>query len=389
VSDKHGKPSVHTLEATLALEQYPAFLERAQKVAHVGSWVAELGESERVDRVSWSAETHRIFGIPVGEFDGTPDGFFSHVHPHDVATVRATVQAAIRGSRPYDIEYRIVTRTGELRWVHSTADVDRRADNSPVRLVGTVQDVTERRRLEEQLRHAQKMEAVGRLAGGLAHELNNALMTVMTYSELVLPRLEDREKLREDVEEIRQAAGRAVSVAQQLLTFGRRELTEPLGFSVNQTVHGVAQLLEGTLGSDVALRIVLDPALPSIMGHPGQVEQALVNLSLNAREAMPRGGELVIATSVEDVAESVARLHPPMPSGRYVVVSVADTGRGLDPETNARIFEPFVTTKQADPGTGLGLAMVWNTVKQGGGHVLVESGAGHGATFRLYFPALG
>jgi PAS domain S-box-containing protein len=388
VPDNQGAPPVQALEATLALEQYPALLERAQRVAHVGSWVAELGDSGRADRVSWSAETYRIFGIPVGEFDGTPEGFFTHVHPHDAATVRTTVQAAVRGFKPYDIEYRIVTRTGELRWVHSTADIDRRGNGAPVRLVGTVQDVTNRRRLEEQLRHAQKMEAVGRLAGGLAHELNNALMTVMTYSELVLPRLGDREKVRQDVEEIRHAASRAASVAQQLLAFGRRELPDPLGFSVNQTVQGVAQLLEGTLGSDVALRIVLDPALPSIVGHPVQVEQALVNLSLNARETMPRGGELVIATSVEDVEESIARLHPPMPAGRYVVVSVADTGEGLDPETKARIFEPFPGSKEVDGGTGLGLAMVWDTVKHGGGHVLVESEAGRGATFRLYFPAL-
>ena len=383
----HKAPN-QTLEETLAIDQHRAFLERAQAVAHVGSWVAELESLDRSDHVSWSAETYRIFGVPVGEFDGTREGFFSCVHPHDAAVVRAAARAALGGRQPYDIEHRIVTRSGELRCVHGKAEIERRDDGTPLRMIGTVQDVTERRRLEEQLRHAQKMEAVGRLAGGVAHDLNNALTAVIGYTELVLPQLDNREPIRQDVEEIRHAAARAASVAQQLLAFSRRQLLDPLSFSINKTVAGLTRLLERTLGNDIALRIVLEPNVPPILGDPGQVEQALVNLCLNARDAMPHGGDLVLSTHVQEVDDSFARAHQPMPIGGYVVVSVADTGHGFDAETKARIFEPFFTTKEAGKGTGLGLAMVYATVKRCGGYIFVDSDPGKGTTFRLYFPEL-
>ena len=385
VTQRIGTPVDATDGDAVAQEQHRAFLEKAQEVAHIGTWVAELDGS---GRLRWSAETSRIFGVPTGEFPGTIDAFYRLVHPDDAAAVRAAVQSALERNTPYDIEHRIVTGDGDVRWVHEKADVIRDSSHGPIRMIGTAQDMTERRRLEVQLRHAQKMEAIGRLAGGVAHDLNNALTTIAGYTELALAELADDHPARADVEEIRRAASRAESVTRKLLAFSRhQQLIESREFDLSDLVEALARLLERTLGDNISLRTELGQALPPIVGDRGQVEQAVVNLAVNARDAMPGGGDLVLSTSVEQIDDAVARTHAPMPPGRYVVLSVADTGHGLDRDTQARVFEPFFTTKEIGKGTGLGLAMVWGTVKQSGGYVFVESEVGHGATFRLYFPA--
>ena len=376
-----------TVQEAAAQELHRAFLEKAQEVAHIGSWVAELDGS---GRLTWSAETARIFGVPPGEFEGTTEAFYQLLGPDDANAVRTAARAAIANRRPYDIEHRLVIGDGGVRWVHQKANVIRDANNRAVRMIGTAQDITERRQLELQLRHAQKMEAIGRLAGGVAHDLNNALTTIAGYTELALAELADDHPARADVEEIRRAASRAESVTRKLLAFSRQQhLFESQKFDLNDLVNAIARLLERMLGDNISLRTRMSPALPPVVGDRGQIEQAIVNLAVNARDAMPGGGDLVFSTSVEHVDEAAARLHAPMPAGRYVVLSVTDTGHGLDRETQARIFEPFFTTKEIGKGTGLGLAMVWGTVKQSGGFVFVESEIGHGATFRLYFPAAG
>ena len=371
------------MEETFPSSDHLAFLQRAQEVAHVGLWVAELDGS---NRTNWSAETHRIFGVPIGEFPGTREAFFAFVHPDDLAAVHAAIQNATEGSHPYDVEHRIVTAGGRIRWVRERADVIRTPDGRASRMTGTVQDITERRTLEEQLRHAQKMDAIGRIAGGVAHDLNNALTAVVGYTELALSELTQDDPAYSDVAEIRHAAERAASVARQLLTFSRKQVLHLGPFDLNEIVDGLVGLLTTTLGHNIALRTDLAPHVPRIVGDPGQMEQAIVNLAVNARDAMPHGGDLAITTSVEEVGEPFARKHSPMVPGLFVVLSVSDTGHGLDPETQAQIFEPFFTTKGVGKGTGLGLAMVCGTVKQSGGHIFVESEVGRGATFRLYFP---
>jgi two-component system cell cycle sensor histidine kinase/response regulator CckA len=387
VTGSSDKPVHPMLEEAGVHEEHRALLEKAQEVAHIGSWVAELDGSKRL---SWSAETYRIFGVSVGDFPGTTDAFFLLVHPEDTVAVRAAIERAIEQHQQFDIEHRIVTGAGDVRWVHERADVIRDADSRPVRMIGTAQDITERRELELQLRHAQKMEAIGRLAGGVAHDLNNALTTIAGYTELALAELAEGHPARADVEEIRRAAARAESVTRKLLAFSRRQhLFESKEFDLNDVVGALARLLERTLGDNVSLRAELSATLPLVVGDRDQIEQAVVNLAVNARDAMPGGGDLVLRTSVEQVDEAFARAHATMPPGRFVVLSVADTGHGLDRETQARIFEPFFTTKEVGKGTGLGLAMVYGTVKQSGGFIFVESEPGHGATFRLYFPAVG
>jgi len=365
-----------------ALEQHRAFLEKAQEVAHIGSWVTDLDENH----VGWSRETHRIFGVPPGQFAGIIEAFFSLVHPDDRDAVRAASHAAQHDGVPYDIEHRIIRGDGTVRWVHEQADVVRDSHGHAVRMVGTVQDITERRLLEEQLRQSQKMEAIGRLAGGIAHDLNNALTAIAGYAELALGQVADEHPARADVQEIRRAAERAGSVTKQLLAFSRKQLLEPRVFSLNDTVSGLARLLSRLLGSDVQVHSRIGSNVPPILGDPGQVEQAIINLAVNARDAMPGGGRLNLETSVMDVDETLARTHVPMTPGRYVVLRVTDTGHGMSRDTQSHIFEPFFTTKDIGKGTGLGLSMVYGTLKQIGGFVFVDSEAGRGTTFSLYFP---
>lgn len=370
-------PDRPTLEETIAL------LEKAQEVAHIGSWAAELDGS---DRLRWLPETHRIFGIPPGELVGTFEAFLSFVHSDDRSAVRAAIAAALDSRQPYEIEHRIVRRDGSVRWVQEKAGIVCGADDRPLRLVGTFQDVTERRELEGQLRQSQKMEAVGRLAGGIAHDLNNALTAIAGYAELALSAVPADHVARADIEEIRRGAERAGSVTRQLLAFSRKQLFEPRLVELNTLVLDLGRLLERLLGTGVGVDTRLAAELPSIVGDPGQLEQAIINLSVNARDAMPSGGRIALSTSLDTVDEAYARSHMPMQPGRYVVLSVSDTGQGMSRETQARIFEPFFTTKDLGKGTGLGLTMVWATIKQIGGFVFVESDIGRGTTFRLYFP---
>jgi two-component system, cell cycle sensor histidine kinase and response regulator CckA len=372
------------LRAEQALEQHRAFLEKAQEIGHIGSWVAELDGS---DRLGWSVETHRIFGVPLGQFEGSSTAFFAFVHPDDRAAVRAAGDVAAANGQPYDIEHRVVRPDLGVRWVHERAAILRDPQGRPLRLVGTVQDITERRLLEEQLRQAQKMEAIGRLAGGIAHDLNNALTAIAGYAELALGEVASDHAARADVEEIRRAAERAGSVTRQLLAFSRKQLLEPRIFDLNETIGAICRLLSRLLGADVEVQTRLAQGALPVLGDPGQVEQAVINLAVNARDAMPGGGTLMIATTQETIDEAYARSHPPMPPGQYVVLRISDSGHGMPRETQARIFEPFFTTKDVGKGTGLGLSMVYGTLKQSGGFIFVDSEVGHGTTFRLFFPA--
>jgi two-component system cell cycle sensor histidine kinase/response regulator CckA len=365
-----------------ALAQNQTFLEQAQEVAHIGSWVAELDGS---DRLGWSAESHRIFGVPIGEFAGSSEAFLAFVHADDRAAVRAASEAAAAGGPPYDMEHRLVRPDGTVRWVHEKASILRDAQGRALRMVGTVQDITERRLLEDQLRQSQKMEAIGRLAGGIAHDLNNALTAIAGYAELALGEVASDHAARADVEEIRRAAERAGSVTRQLLAFSRKQLLEPRVFDLNETIAAISRLLSRLLGADVEVQTQLSGGPLPVLGDPGQIEQAVINLALNARDAMPGGGKLVVATARATVSEAEARKHPPMPAGQYLVLRVSDSGHGMTHETQARIFEPFFTTKDVGKGTGLGLSMVYGTLKQIGGFIFVDSEIGRGTTFTLYF----
>jgi PAS domain S-box-containing protein len=256
---------------------------------------------------------------------------------------------------------------------------------APARITA-LRDMTERRALEEQVRQVQKMEAVGRLAGGVAHDFNNLLTVITINTELLLDDCERDDPRRADLQEVRKAAETAAGLTRQLLAFSRQQVIEPRVVVLDDVVRRTQQLLTRLIGEDIDLGTHFGTAPCVIHIDPGQLEQVIVNLVVNARDAMPTGGKLSIETSVVDIDEGFAAAHPPATRGRYAMLSVSDTGIGMDAETRARIFEPFFTTKGQGEGTGLGLATVYAIVEQSGGYIWVDSEPGKGATFRTYLP---
>jgi PAS domain S-box-containing protein len=270
----------------------------------------------------------------------------------------------------------------------TTRDVEYRATANflPGRHLAILRDVSERKRLEEQLRQAQKMEAIGRLAGGIAHDFNNLLTVINGYSEVLLDRLGPDDPSAELIGEVRNAGERAASLTRQLLAFSRNQVLAPRLLDLNALVAGMEKMLARLIGADVEMTFVPGPAPGMVRADPGQLEQVLLNLVVNARDAMPRGGQLTVETGNVALDEAGARRRPGLRPGPYVLLAVSDTGHGMDEATRALIFEPFFTTKGPGQGTGLGLAMVYAAVQQSDGHIDVYSEPGHGSTFKIYLP---
>jgi PAS domain S-box-containing protein len=254
--------------------------------------------------------------------------------------------------------------------------------------IAFVTDISQRKKLEEQLMHAQKMEAVGRLAGGVAHDFSNMLTVISGYNQMILDQVSPPNPLRDYAEEILKASDRAGALTNQLLAFSRRQVAQPRVFDVNSVLLHTENLLRRLIGEDVELALKLNANAGRIKADPGHLEQAIFNLATNARDAMPRGGRITVETEAVTLDDSYARTHVGVQPGEYVMIAVSDNGQGMDAETRLRIFEPFFTTKESGKGTGLGLATVYGIVKQAGGDIWVYSEVGKGSTFKLYFPAV-
>ncbi|RLD16063.1 hybrid sensor histidine kinase/response regulator [candidate division KSB1 bacterium] len=261
-------------------------------------------------------------------------------------------------------------------------------EDQPVVVVGVISDITLRKQLEEQLRHSQKMEAIGQLAGGIAHDFNNLLTVIEGYLDLLQNLIKKESKLTAYFMQIKKATDRAVSLTRQLLTFSRRQILQPKILDINQNIKDLSAMLERLISENIELITDLDSGIWPIKADPHQVEQVIMNLIVNARDAMPDGGKLIISTKNIHLDSSYNRLHPNVKVGDYILLSISDTGIGMTPEVRERIFEPFFTTKEKGKGTGLGLATVYGIVKQSNGHIYVYSEPGKGTTFKIYFPAV-
>jgi PAS domain S-box-containing protein len=358
-------------------------LQEAQRTAHLGSWDRDLATGEQF----WSLELYRILGRDPESFLPSTEAFLDGVHAEDREAVQAQIEASIRTGEPQSAVFRFIRPDGDVRILEGQGSVVMNELGKPSHFVGICQDVTEQRRLEDQLRQSQKMEAVGRLAGGVAHDFNNLLTVIQGYADVLRndSAVEGHADRIEAIEQIRIASQRAAALTRQLLAFSRQQILQPKVLELNAVVFNLVPMLRRMIGEDIELVTNLDPRGENVLADAGQLEQVIMNLVVNSRDAMPQGGTLTVETGGLDAAE-IPGVQPETPPGRYARLTVKDTGAGLSPREQARVFEPFFTTKEVGKGTGLGLATVYGIVKQSGGFVHLESEAGHGATFNVYLP---
>ena len=365
------------------LEAERARLVAAQEVSKVGSWETDLASL----KVTWSMETYRIFGASPDEFVPAHAQFLAMVHPDDQALVDRAFSESVATGSPGFIEHRIVARDGQVKFVEERwRIVAGDATGDGPRAVGTCQDVTERQALQARLRQAQRLESVGQLTGGIAHDFNNLLTVILGNSEILAEKLAHDTGAAHLAQMVVDAAERGAQLAQRLLAFGRKQALEPRSVNLNDLVTGMDALLRRTLGEHIEIAFAAEPGLWNALVDPAQLDNALLNLCLNARDAMPGGGRLRIETSNADMGSARAAQDAGLKPGHYVMLAVSDSGTGIAPEHLGRVFEPFFTTKEVGKGTGLGLAMIYGFVKQSGGHVSIDSRPGAGTTVRLYLP---
>ncbi len=305
--------------------------------------------------------------------------------PLTEASSMASVQHQVRDTGAWTGELKHTTRDGRVLTVESRKVLLASA-SGPRLVLETNRDVTDRKRIESQLEHAQRIDAIGQLAGGVAHDFNNILTAVNGYASFLRQSLPVADARRGDVDGILEASDRAVALTQQLLAFGRKQVMQPELLDVRDTLDATARMLRRLIGEHIELALVVDPELSPIVADRGQVSQILINLALNARDAMPQGGRLTIEARDVPISEEYADTHLAVLAGPYVLIAVSDTGEGMTPEVKARVFEPFFTTKPRGKGTGLGLSTVFGIVKQSGGHIFVYSEPGHGTTIKIYLP---
>ncbi|HXI33492.1 MAG TPA: PAS domain S-box protein, partial [Gemmatimonadales bacterium] len=345
-------------------------LRLALGAAAMGIWEWDVA----TNRVTWSEQLEQIVGLAPGAFGGTLDAFQELVHPEDLPAFQQAIRAVVDDPKhgdTFEEEFRFLLPDSAHRWVATRARLLRDEGGRPTRLLGMAHDISRLRQLEHQFHQAQKMEAVGRLAGGVAHDFNNLLTAIKGYSEFLMEEMPITDKRRADVEEISAAADRAAALTKQLLAFSRSQVLDPKIIDPNAVVTSMEKLVRRLIGSDIEVHVILAKAPGAVRVDPGQLEQVIMNLAVNARDAMADGGTLTIETSVVDLGERLIEQRMNLAPGRYVVLTVSDTGTGMTAEVQARLFEPFFTTKEKGRGTGLGLSTVYGIVQQSGGAIWV------------------
>jgi PAS domain S-box-containing protein len=348
------------------------------------SYIAEPGVTGRWYYVSPQIEG--ILGYSPEEWLEQSEKWLQFVHPDDHDVVHEAERAGLKG-KSFQAEYRMTRKDGRTVWISDTATITQGSENHPV-MEGIMVDISERKLMEMQSQQARRMEAVGRLAGGIAHDFNNLLTIIKGYTELARGRTEGQTALRNDIERIEDASERAAALVRQLLAFSRKQVLQPKNLDLNSIVLGLEQLLRRLMGEDVRMHSKLSSDLGTIKADPSQIEQVLMNLVVNARDAMPNGGRLTIETCNTELDQGYASEHVSVKPGRYVMLAVSDSGSGMSLETAAHIFEPFFTTKGGTRGTGLGLSTSYGIVKQSGGYIWVYSEPEKGTTFKVYLPRI-
>jgi two-component system cell cycle sensor histidine kinase/response regulator CckA len=369
-------------DAERALGRAEERIRFALEASRVGVWEADL----KSGRVQWSEMLESLHGLPPGGFAGTFQAFLQLVEPNDRRAVAQTLEGATRSRADSNILYRTRWPDGSVRWISGNGRTFCDDAGVPTRAAGIALDVTERIRLEDQYRQAQKMEAVGQLAGGIAHDFNNLLTAIDGYCSLLADSTNLEPTQQEYVGEVRRAATRATGLTRQLLAFSRRQILEPRVIDLRESVGGLEPMLKRLIGEDIEISVRSVHERQTVKADPGQIEQVIMNLAINARDAMPKGGKLLLEVRPVIISESYLRQGTTVLAGPYVMLAVSDTGEGIDAMTQGRVFEPFFTTKQKGKGTGLGLSTVYGIVKQSEGYIWLYSEPGIGTTFKVYLP---
>jgi PAS domain S-box-containing protein len=360
--------------------RYRTLVERLPAI----TYVAELGADGPWHYVSPQIET--MLGFSPAEWLEDPMNWMNHIHPDDREIALAAEKLFQETHELFQAEYRMCARDGRLLWFRDEGVLLQQAESERLLMQGVLYDITERKRLEDQLRHSQKMEAVGQLAGGVAHDFNNLLMLIQAHNEHLRDGLAPNHPAHKDAFAIENAVTRAASLTGQLLAFSRKQVLRPKVLDLNAVLADVGKMLHRLIGENIEVKVLPAPWLGRVKADPGQMEQVILNLAVNSRDAMPEGGTLTITTHDVELDEDDSRSHEGAPPGKYIVLAVSDTGDGMDTETQAHIFEPFFTTKAPGKGTGLGLATVYGVVKQTDGWIWVDSEPGRGTTFQIYLP---
>jgi PAS domain S-box-containing protein len=371
----------HTRTELQAAEQrYRTLVERLPAI----TYIAEVGSLGRWHFVSPQIES--MLGFSADEWLSDSGIWMRCIHEDDRQIALAAEKRVQETGELYQAEYRMCARDGRILWFRDEAKLLEAPDGSIPLMQGVLYDITEYKRLEDQLRQAQKMEAVGQLAGGVAHDFNNLLMVIQAHADRILGQLPQTDSSYADAVEIHNATTRAASLTSQLLAFSRKQILQPKVLDLGAVLTEVGKMLERLLGATITLQLEIQPGIGKIKVDRSQLEQAILNLAVNARDAMPAGGTLAIQARNVHFSETQVWQHSSLPSGSYVALTISDTGVGIDPDAQTRIFEPFFTTKAPGKGTGLGLSMVYGVVKQSDGAITVESVLGRGTTFKIFLP---
>lgn len=368
-----------------ALWRNSELLQSAMGIAQLGAFTANLPLLPET-KVDLTPEAARILNLDPAKFDGTFRSYADFIHPEDLPGQAEYGRRVHETREPRRITYRIAQNDGSYRWIEQQANVLQDDDGTPLLFMAVIKDVTDARIMEQQLVQAQKMDAIGNLTGGMAHDFNNLLGVIIGNLDLLRMEVAKKPETAELVDDALDAASRGADLTKRLLAFARRQPLQPVVTEPNALVSNIVKLLRRTLGEAVEVKLDLSADIENIIVDPIQLEASIANLATNARDAMPRGGDLIIATANKHLDEDYAAAHPEVVPGPYVMIEVSDNGTGMPPDIMSRVFEPFFTTKEQGKGTGLGLSMVFGFIKQSGGHINVYSEPDVGTTFRLYLP---